>query len=43
MFDTNYDYLKSNNIYKYLINKKYKVVWKRKYSFIFERKNDKKN
>ena len=43
MYDTNYDYLKSNNIYKYLINKKYKVVWKKKYSFIFERKNDKKN
>ena len=44
MYDTNYDYLKSNNIYNFLINKKYKVVWKRKYSFIFERKkNDKKN
>ena len=43
MYDTNYDYLKSNNIYKYLINRKYKVVWKKKYSFIFERKNDKKN
>ena len=43
MYDTNYDYLKSNSIYKYLINKKYKVVWKKKYSFIFERKNDKKN
>ena len=43
MYDTNYDYLKSNNIYKYLINRRYKVVWKKKYSFIFERKNDKKN
>ncbi len=44
MYDTNYDYLKSNNIYKYLVNKKYKIVWKNKYSFIFERKkNDKKN
>ena len=43
MYDTNYNYLKSNNIYKYLINKKYKVIWKNKYSFIFERKNDKKN
>ena len=43
MYDTNYDYLKSNSIYKYLINKKYKVVWKKKYSFIFERKYDKKN
>ena len=44
MYDTNYDYLKSNDIYKYLVNKKYKVVWKKKYSFIFERKeNDKKS
>ena len=43
MYDTNYNYLKSNNVYKYLINKNYKVVWKKKYSFIFERKNDKKN
>ncbi|WP_415314766.1 FkbM family methyltransferase [Candidatus Pelagibacter sp. Uisw_137] len=44
MYDTNYDYLKANNIYKFLINKKYKVVWHKKYSFIFERKkNDKKN
>ena len=44
MYDTNYDYLKSNNIYKYLVNKKYKVIWQKKYSFIFERKkNDKKN
>jgi len=44
MYDTNYDYLKVNNIYKFLINKKYKVVWHKKYSFIFERKkNDKKN
>ena len=44
MYDKNYDYLRSNNIYKYLINKKYKVVWKKRYSFIFERKvNGKKN
>jgi len=44
MYDTNYNYLKSNNIYKYLVNKKYKIVWKKKYSLIFERKkNDKKN
>ena len=44
MYDTNYDYLKANNIYKFLINKKYKVVWHKKYSFIFERKkDDKKN
>lgn len=41
LYDTNYRYLRSNAIYKYLINKKYKVVWKKKYSFIFERnKND---
>ena len=37
-YDTNYDYLKSNDIYKYLINKKYKIIWKKKYSFIFEKK-----
>ena len=44
MYDKNYNYLKSNNVYKYLINKKYKIVWKKEYSFIFERKkNDKKN
>jgi len=44
IYDTNYNYLKSNYIYKYLVNKKYKVIWKNKYSFIFEReKNDKKN
>jgi len=43
MYDTNYDYLKSNDIYKYLINKGYHIVWKKKYSFILERKNDKKN
>ena len=43
MYDTNYDYLKANDIYKYLINKKYKIIWKKKYSFIFEKKNDKKN
>ena len=43
MYDTNYNYLKSNNVYNYLINKKYKVIWKNKYSFIFERKNNEKN
>jgi len=43
MYDTNYNYLKSNDIYKYLINKGYHIVWKKKYSFILERKNDKKN
>ena len=43
MYDTNYNYLKSNSVYKYLINKKYKVVWKKKYSFIFEKRNDKKD
>jgi len=44
MYDTDYTYLKSNNVYKYLINQKYKIIWKKKYSFIFERKkNGKKN
>ena len=43
MYDTNYKYLKSNDVYNYLINKKYKVIWKNKYSFIFERKNNEKN
>ena len=38
LYDTSYKYLKSNSIYKYLLNKKYKVVWKKKYSFIFEKK-----
>ena len=42
LYDTNYKYLKSNSIYKYLLNKNYKVVWKKKYSFIFKR-DDKKN
>ena len=37
MYDDNYNYLKSNNIYNYLIGKKYKIVWKKKYSFIFEK------
>ena len=32
--------LKSNSIYKYLINKGYKMVRKKKYSFIFERKKN---
>ena len=39
LYSKNYKYLKSNNIYKYLLNKKYRVVWKKKYSFIFERIN----
>ena len=43
MYDTNYNYLKTNSIYKYLVNKKYNIVWQNKYSFIFERRNDKKN
>ena len=43
LYDIKYNYLKSNPIYKYLINKKYKIVWKKKYSFIFEQKNVKKN
>ena len=43
MYDTNYKYLESNDVYNYLINKKYKVIWKNKYSFIFERKNNEKN
>ena len=38
MFDTNYRYLKSNDVYNFLIKKGYKIVWKYKYSFIFERK-----
>ena len=43
MYDTNYKYLKSNEVYNYLINKDYKIVWKNKYSFIFERNNNEKN
>jgi len=42
MYDTNYKYLKSNDVYNYLINKNYKVIWKNKYSFIFERRNNEK-
>ena len=38
-----YKYLKSNEVYNYLIKKKYRVIWKNKYSFIFERKYNKKN
>ena len=38
MFDTNYKYLKSNNVYNFLVKKGYKIVWKHKYSFILERK-----
>ena len=43
MHDTNYNYLKKNSVYNYLVNKKYRIIWKNKYSFIFEKKNDKKN
>ena len=43
MYDANYKYLKSNEVYNYLIKKKYRVIWKNKYSFIFERKYNKKN
>ena len=38
MFDTNYKYLKSNDVYNFLVKKGYKIVWKYKYSFIFKRK-----
>ena len=38
MFDTNYRYLKSNNVHNFLVKKGYKIVWKHKYSFVFERK-----
>ena len=37
MFDKNYKYLKTNNIYNFLVKKGYKILWKYKYSFIFER------
>ena len=43
MYDLSYKYLKLNDVYNYLINKKYKVIWQNKYSFIFERNDDKKN
>ena len=43
MYDANYKYLKSNEVYNYLIKKKYRAIWKNKYSFIFERKYNKKN
>ena len=43
MYDTNYNYLKTNSIYNYLVNKKYRIIWQNKYSFIFEKKNDKKS
>ena len=43
MYDTNYNYLKTNSIYKYLVNRKYRIIWQNKYSFIFEKKNDKKS
>ena len=43
MYDTNYDYLKTNSIYNYLVNRKYRIIWQNKYSFIFEKKNDKKS
>tara|TARA_B110001452_G_scaffold240232_1_gene221677 strand:- start:439 stop:1131 length:693 start_codon:yes stop_codon:yes gene_type:complete len=38
MYDKKYEYLKSNNIYNFVIKKGYKIKWKNKYSFIFERK-----
>jgi FkbM family methyltransferase len=37
MYSSDYTYLKSNKVYKYLINKKYKVIWNNKYSFIFKK------
>jgi len=43
MYDTNYEYLKTNSIYNYLVNRKYRIIWQNKYSFIFEKKNDKKS
>ena len=43
MYDTNYEYLKTNSIYNYLVNRKYRIIWQNKYSFIFEKKNDKQS
>ena len=36
MYDQNYDYLKRNLVYKFLIRKGYKVFWKNGFSFIFK-------
>ena len=36
MYDQNYDYLKRNLVYKFLITKGYKVFWKNGFSFIFK-------
>ena len=36
MYDQNYDYLKRNLVYKFLIRKGYKVIWKNGFSFIFK-------
>ena len=36
MYDNNYDYLKRNSVYKFLIRKGYKVIWKNGFSFIFK-------
>ena len=36
MYDKNYDYLKRNSVYKFLIRKGYKVIWKNGFSFIFK-------
>ena len=36
MYDDNYEYLKSNKVYKFILNLKYKLIWQNKYSFIFE-------
>ena len=36
MYDQNYDYLKRNSVYKFLIRKGYKVIWKNGFSFIFK-------
>ena len=36
MYDDNYEYLKSNKVYKFVLSLKYKLIWQNKYSFIFE-------
>ena len=36
MYDQNYDYLKRNLVYKFLITKGYNVFWKNGFSFIFK-------
>ena len=37
LYNLNYNYLKTNQIYKFLINKKYKKIWSKEFSFIFKR------